>query len=108
MTARRGETYRRTHYRFRQGEIARTQAYLERLVLDRHGNTAWITTLSDYTDAAPIVEVRRSSGCGPAILDRGMQISRTRLRLSGRRLTWRHAGEPRTTLLCVEVTRRKG
>jgi hypothetical protein len=90
----------RLSYRFRQGEIARTQAYLERLVLDRHGNAAWITTLGDYSDAPPVAEVRRSSGCGAAVLDRGTQISRTLLRLSGGRLTWRRAAGLRTARLC--------
>lgn len=90
----------RIRHRVRQGKIARTQAYLERLVLDAHGNVAWITTLGDYTDATPVLEVRRSSGCGPAVLDRGTQINPTLLRLTGGRVTWRHTGELRTAALC--------
>jgi hypothetical protein len=84
----------------RRGEIGTLQARVWGLVVGRRGHAAWLWETQRDRDRSITREVRRSRGCGPQVLDSGLEIERGTLRLRDSELSWLKAGLPQKQVLC--------
>ncbi len=91
----------RRRFSFRGGAIAREQAFLVRVVVRRTGSAAWTMSRSAQEPGARVaIEVRRSPGCGPTLLDSGPGIDARSLRRVGSRVTWQRGAITASARLC--------
>ncbi len=86
---------------FNAGRIAVERATLLGVVVRRTGTAAWVMSRAPQADgSAATIEVRRSPGCGPTLLDRGSGIVPRSLRRTGTRVTWRRGVVRLSAALC--------
>lgn len=94
-------TGRRT-FGFMGGASAVERATLHGLTVRHTGSAAWVWSHVPQDDpgAQKTVEIYRSPGCGPTVLDQGPDIDSGSLRRAGARVTWRRGGVQRSAALC--------
>lgn len=84
------------------GAPAGLRASVERLVLDARGHVAFLWTRLGDAGAEVDRELRRSPGCGPAVIASGRDLSPAELTLeAGGAVRWTQAGVPRRAPLCA-------
>jgi hypothetical protein len=90
----------RVRYRIDQGEIAKLNAYLERIVVDGHGRAAWIWRSQTPPYGPSHLELWRMPACGPQGIATDADLRLSGFRLSRGVLSWRVGRETRHAPLC--------
>jgi hypothetical protein len=72
---------------------------LHSLVVKTDGAVAWIAIEQSLGNHQRVLQVFRDDRRGVKLLDSGLEVAPTSLKLHGSRLTWRHAGQLRSATL---------
>jgi hypothetical protein len=72
---------------------------IQSLVVKSDGSVAWIATEQSLGNRSRLLQVFKDDRRGLKLLDSGLQVLPSSLRLHGSKLTWRHEGELRSATL---------